>query len=171
MKLFAFIPLFVAFLGYSLQNISQASQKIGLVRMRENRKKGLMIWLLATLGTGSSALILLVAVSLGSVALVGAMAGTGLIALTVFSRLVMGETIGRRELTGVLLILSAAILIGASARVSGPAAITVDNLFAMLALVVVGYTAAWLLLRRRRKGLGFVIGGFAGALGGFVTQF
>ena len=64
----------VAFIGYSVQNVSQATQKIGLEILKTRKAKGLVVWLLATVGTGGSAIIILYAVSVGNVSLVGAMA-------------------------------------------------------------------------------------------------
>jgi uncharacterized membrane protein len=94
------LSLLIAFAGYSVQNISQASQKIGFLRMKKDRKTGMIIWGAATVGTGLSTLILLTAVSLGQVSLVGAMAGTGLVSMTIYSRFVIKEIPGKNKMAG-----------------------------------------------------------------------
>ncbi len=167
----AVLPLLIAFLGYSVQNISQATQKIGLGIAGKRRARGRVIWALGTLGTGSSALILLLAVSLGNVALVGAMAGSGLVSLTIFSRLVMREKFGRRELIGVSIILSAAASIALLAREPQPTQVDLRILFIMLFVISGIYIGAILLSMAKGRAVGIIIGGFAGALGGFVAQF
>ena len=163
--------MLVAFLGYSVQNVSQATQKLGLRIFTRNRPAGAVVWALATMGTTASVLIILYAVSIGDVSLVGAMAGTGLLSLTLYSRLVLGEPVGRREVTGVLLILGAATLLGTFAGEPSRDVVLVDRLLVYLAAVVVLYTVLWLLARGNSRLLAITIGGFAGALGGFVAQF
>lgn len=161
----------VAFIGYSVQNVSQATQKIGLEILKTRKAKGLLVWLLATVGTGGSAIVILYAVSVGNVSLVGAMGGSGLVALTLFSRLVLKEDFGKREIAGIITILGAAVLIGAFARQSAPAPIRLTALFIMLAAISGLYLLVLFLVRKKTRLAGIVFGGFAGALGGFVAQF
>ena len=92
------LAVLVAFAGYSLLNISQATQKIGLGLYQTHRLKGALLWAAATGCTSVSVFIVLYAVSLGSVSVVGAMAGTGLASLVIFSGLVMKERITFREM-------------------------------------------------------------------------
>jgi len=165
------ISLLVAFAGYSVQNISQASQKIGLLKMQQNKTQGMIIWSLATIGTGSSSLILLFAISIGQVSLVGAMAGTGLVTMTIFSNIVLKEKVRAKEISGVLLILIAAFLIGFFAGESSAFAIVLDILVIKLIVVSTVYSLLWIIFRNRINVLSVVLGGFAGAAGGFVSQF
>ena len=167
----ALICLIIAFTGYSVQNISQATQKIGLHMYAKRRLLGAVIWAGATLGTTLSVLIILLAVSIGDVSLVGAMAGTGLLSLTLYSKVVLHEQVGRRELTGVLLILAAAVLLGAFAGDPQEGEILLRLLFLFFAGVVLFYVSLWILMRTRPRFLGITVGAFAGALGGFVAQF
>ena len=164
------LSLCTAFIGYSIQNISQASQKLGHSRMKENRRTGFLIWTAATMGTGLSTLVLLFAVSLGQVSLVGAMAGTGLLSMTIYSRLVLTEKIGHNEIAGISLILIATIFIGIFADETAVSVIEVKLLIIKLIIVSLIYSALWVVLRKGGI-LGLVLGGFAGALGGFVSQF
>lgn len=165
------LSLLVAFAGYSLLNISQAAQKIGLGVARSRKLTGSLIWAAATLGTSGAAFVNLYALSMGSVTLVGAMAGSGLASLAVFSRLVLKEPIGRRELAGIGVILAAAVLIGAFARAQPPAVPRMAVLYGLLAAISAVYTILWVLFRRRDSLVAMVIAAFAGSLGGFVALF
>ena len=165
------LSLFIAFTGYSVQNISQATQKLGFLKMKENKKNGMLVWGGATIGTGLSTLILLAAVSIGQVSLVGAMAGTGLISMTVYSGLILKEQIDRNEIIGVLLILIAAVFIGLFAQNSSESVIEIKLLTLKLIIVSVLYCTLWLIFRKQKKALCITLGGFSGALGGFVSQF
>jgi uncharacterized membrane protein len=165
------ISLFIAFLGYSVQNISQASQKMGLTVMKKNRTMGILIWSIATVGTGSSSLILLYSISIGQVSLVGAMAGTGLVTMTIFSRLILNEKVGRKEIFGVLLIIIAAFLIGFFSGESSSFAIILNLLVFKLIGVSSLYSILWITFRNKNNILSVILGSFAGAMGGFVSQF
>lgn len=165
------LSLIIAFLGYSVQNISQASQKIGFLKMKDNKNKGMIIWGAATVGTGLSTIILLTAVSIGQVSLVGAMAGTGLVSMSLYSRFVIKDKIEKNEILGVGLILLAAVFIGLFAKEAGRSVIVINLLIIKLIIVSLIYTFLWFLFRKKKKILCITLGGFAGALGGFVSQF
>jgi drug/metabolite transporter (DMT)-like permease len=165
------LSLLIAFAGYSVQNISQASQKIGFLKMKEDKKKGMIIWGAATVGTGLSTLILLAAVSIGQVSLVGAMAGTGLISMTLYSMFIMKEKPGKNEIIGVCLILISAVFIGIFSDDAHKSVIVLNLLVIKLIAVSLIYGFLWTLFRKKKKVLCVVLGGFAGALGGFVSQF
>lgn len=167
----ALIAIIVAFIGYSVLNISQAGQKIGLETADKNRRRGIIIWIFATIGTSVAAFIVLYAVSLGSVALVGAMAGTGLASLAVFSRFVMKERVGYREVAGVFTVIVAAVLIGGFTEEYVLKKINIGILIGLLVLITVFYIAVIIIERNRRKYTGIIIGGFSGALGGFIPMF
>jgi len=165
------LSLFIAFAGYSVQNISQASQKLGILKMKHSKKKGILIWGTATAGTGFSTLILLLAVSLGQVSLVGAMAGTGLVSMIVFSRFILKDSVSRNEVAGVILILISAVFIGLFAQNTSQTVIEIRLLSIKLIIVSSVYIALWFVFLRKKKALCITLGGFAGALGGFVSQF
>ncbi len=167
----ALISILLAFIGYSILNIAQAGQKIGLSMMPESRVKGLAIWIIATLATSVSFFIVLYAVSVGNVSQVGAMAGSGLVSLALFSALVMKEKIGKRDVLGIIIVLAGAALIGAFARESEPAQILLYILYIFLAIVSLLYILSLVTVRKKISIMGILIGGFAGALGGFVLLF
>ena len=167
----ALLAIIIAFLGYSVLNISLAGQKIGLEAAEKKRSRGIFIWITATAGTSIAAFIVLYAVSLGSVALVGAMAGTGLASLALFSRFIMKEKFGARELIGVLIVIVAAFLIGGFTSRYTLKNINVVMLVVLLISVVVLYVIIIVFLHGKREFSGIIIGGFSGALGGFIPMF
>ncbi len=167
----ALLAIIIAFVGYSVLNISLAGQKIGLETAEKKRSRGIFIWITATAGTTIAAFIVLYAVSLGSVALVGAMAGTGLVSLALFSRFVMKEKFGARELTGVVIVIIAAFLIGGFTSRYTLRDINIVMLVVFLGLVIVLYVIMIVLLHGKREFAGIIIGGFSGALGGFIPMF
>jgi uncharacterized membrane protein len=167
----ALLSIAVAFLGYSLHNIAQATQKIGLGLMERRRLTGVSVWITATVFTSVSSLMILYAVSLGYVALVGAMAGSGLATLAIFSMLVMKEKIRKVELVGVCIILGSVALIGVFSDDPPATNVRLHVLFIFFGAVCFISVIMFLVLRKRRKILGIVIGSFAGAVGGFIPMF
>jgi drug/metabolite transporter (DMT)-like permease len=163
--------MIVAFCGYSLLNIAQACQKIGLEVMERRRLLGTVVWVAATLATTASSFVVLYAVSIGSVSLVGAMAGTGLASLSLFSAFVMRESIRGRELAGVVVVLGAAVLIGLFSKEMGSETGPVRWLFVFLGGVAL--SGALFILERsvRGKPTGVAVGFLSGALGGFIPLF
>jgi drug/metabolite transporter (DMT)-like permease len=165
------LTILLAFAGNSVLNIAQAGQKFGLALMARHRRRGALLWVGSLLGTTVAALIGWVAVSIGSVALVGAMAGSGLCSLALFSFLVLKERIRALELAGILLMAGASVLIGLFQRELPIAEPALHRLFPYLAVLCAAALLAWLALRRRSRVVGPVIAGFAGVLGGFVPLF
>jgi drug/metabolite transporter (DMT)-like permease len=167
----ALLSMIVAFCGYSLLNIAQACQKIGLGVMERRRLGGTIAWVAATLATTGSSFVVLYAVSIGSVSLVGAMAGTGLASLSLFSAFVMRENVHGRELAGVAVVLGAAVLIGLFAEEMGSETGSVTWLFVFLGGVALSGSLFILTRRLKAKPTGAAVGFLAGALGGFIPLF
>jgi drug/metabolite transporter (DMT)-like permease len=165
------LTILLAFIGNSVLNISQAGQKIGLALMKRDRRRGTLLWAGCLLGTTVAALIGWLAVSIGRVALVGAMAGSGLPSLALFSHLVMKERIRARELAGIALMAGSAVLIGLFQQELPLGEPSLRLLFSFLAVLCAAALLAWAVLRRRSRIVGPVIAGFAGILGGFVPVF
>jgi drug/metabolite transporter (DMT)-like permease len=166
------LSLVVAFVGYSLLNIAQAGQKIGLARVSEDRTRGMVIWVIATIGTSVAFFVILGAISLGSVSLVGAMAGTGLVSLAVFSHFVMKEELVTQELAALAAVMIGTVFVGAFAgRVSdGAAGVRIRLLWGILASGSAVYGIAWIVTRKMRY-TGAVVGGFSGFLGAYSQLF
>ena len=165
------LTILLAFVGNSVLNISQAGQKLGLALMRRDRRRGTLLWIGSLLGTTVAALIGWVAVSIGRVALVGAMAGSGLASLALFSTLVMKEKIRAGELAGIALMAVSAVLIGLFQRELPLEEPSLRRLLPYLAVPCAAALLAWLTLRGRSRVVGPVIAAFAGVLGGFVPLF
>jgi uncharacterized membrane protein len=167
----AIVSLLVAFAGYSILAIAQAGQKIGLKVAQRRKARGLTIWVLSTLSMPSSAFLILYAVSLGDASLVGAMSGSGLASLAVFSHLYMHEQIFKRELIGVLIIVCAAILIGLFHLQTVAQVFLLNALYIYLPAVCGTYLLLWLICRKKEHIVGIIIAGLSGAIGGFVPLF
>lgn len=167
----AVLSLVLSFTGYSIHSIAQAGQKIGLALAASHRVRGLCLWLGASLSMPISALLVLYAVYLGNASLVGVMAGSGLASLALFSHLVMRERIARRELVGVLMVFTAAALIGAFAKDVKQVERSHPGLYFYLASVCTAYLLTWLVVHKRERVAGIVIAGLSGALSGFVPLF
>jgi uncharacterized membrane protein len=167
----AILSLIAAFCGYSIHAIAQAGQKIGLATAARHKARGRIIWILSTISMPSAIVLILYAVSIGNASVVGAMSGSGLASLAVFSHLYMHERITRRELIGVFTIISAAVLTGSfrvEAAVAEPA---LTALYIYFPAVCGIYLVLWLVCVKRSRIVGIVIAGLAGALGGFVPLF
>ena len=167
----AVISLLFAFAGYSIHSIAQAGQKIGLAITDRHRAKGVIVWILSTLSMPIAAFLILYAVSIGNASLVGAMSGSGLATLAVFSHLYMHEGISKQELIGVFTVIVAAILIGSFRLDTIAKEPSLSALYIYLPVVCGSYLLFWLLFRKRIDIVGIAIAGFAGALGGFVPLF
>ena len=159
------ITLLLAFAGYSAMNISQAGQKIGLAKKNDHPLGGWLLWVGATIGTLLSVVVVLVALSIGAVSLVGAMAGSGLVTLAVFSHFVMEERISRSDLIGIAMIIAGSVLIGFFALPQGEPSPRWLILHGFTVALVVAYAVAWLIARGGDR-TGLVLGGFGGALAG-----
>ncbi len=108
----ALLAALLAWVGYSILNISQAVQKIGLQRQAEGHLAvGRVLWVGALGASGGSFAIVFAAISVGQVAVVGALAGTGLVSLALFSRLAMGEQMGWVRMLAISVTVSGAALV------------------------------------------------------------
>ncbi len=165
------LSILLASLGYSLLNISQAVQKIGLARAKEKRLQGIALWIAAAVGMLFSSILVFAAVALGNASLAGAMSAIGLAALAVFSHFVMKERVGVKEIAAIAVIILAAALIGLFSTGSQAAVVRLDVLFVMLGAAVVACVALWIVLGKKGTAAGVVIGVFSGILGGFVLLF
>ena len=166
----ALLSVVLAFAGNSLINIGQATQKIGVGIIPTKRGRGMILWVTGLASIVAANFFILYAVKIGSVAVVGAMAGSGLASLTLFSYFVMHERITKRELAGVLVIFSAAAVLGAFSRDTGEPVINLLYLFIFCGVIAAAYPAAILFTIRNREG-GALIGAFAGAVGGLIPLF
>jgi drug/metabolite transporter (DMT)-like permease len=163
------LVLACAVAGYSILSISQAGQKVGLHRIPHAPVHGWGIWALATTGTAVSFFLVLVAIGIGSVALVGAMTGTGMAALTVFSHYILHEHVGRREVLAVSAIALGAGLAGAVPLGTGGSPRTTILYWALgIVLFTYGVIAT---VAGKTHWRGVILGGLAGSLAAFSQLF
>ena len=165
------LAVLLAFFAYALLNVSQATQKEGIHRIRTAEKRGWFIWWIGTIGTAIPFFLILIALNLGNVSLVGAMAGTGLPVMTLFSRFVLGEEVTRRQILGIILILGGGAVVGLLA----PEAAAGAARFRPLVILSVAVPSALLLLwyiRLRLPGPdAWLLGALAGSLAGVSVLF
>jgi drug/metabolite transporter (DMT)-like permease len=163
------LSIVLACIGYSVLNVSQAVQKIGLRRYREHAVRGTLIWISATLASLASFGIVFAAIALGRVSIVGALAGTGLVALALFGWLVMGETLPPLRISAIL-----AIVAGAAVVALGDGGGSTELRPVLLWGLVVGGigigTTCWLILPEGQS-LGLTVAAFSGFLGAYSQLF
>lgn len=165
----ALVSVLLAFAGYSILNISQAVQKIALARMQTARVTGGAIWTAALLASGGSFGIVFVAIALGNVAVVGAMAGTGLVSLALFSALVMGETLSRAKVGAIVAIVAGAAAV-ALAQGHGGTSFRPLLLWGIPAVMVAVGAFAWIVTAQGTL-KGVVIAVLSGFLGAYSQLF
>jgi hypothetical protein len=165
------LSIVVAFVAYSMLDLGKAFQKVGLSAMSRNRGRGMGIWFAGSAATSASSFLILYAVSLGSVLIVGSMAGTGLAAVTLLTVLMMKTPVKRHELAGVACIMAAPFLLASVYQEPPATRLVVEHLFYFLGAVLAVFTLLILIFRRSAKLLGILLAGSAGALGGFVILF
>jgi uncharacterized membrane protein len=159
----------LAFVGYSLLNISQAVQKMGLQLLRRRKVAGGILWGAALLASGLSFGVVFRAIAAGNVSVVGAMAGTGLVSLSIFARFAMSEGITLDDTVAIAAIVvgsaGVALFPGGSARIFRPIL-----LWGIPVVVSAVGVAAWLVTPDGPH-RGAVIGGFSGFLGAYSQLF
>ena len=159
----------LAFAGYTFLNLGQAGQKIGLEMKAERPAPGWTLWVVATLATSVSFWLVFVAISIGTVSLAGAMSGTGLASLAIFSRLVMKERLGIGKTIALVGVIVGAALVAWFAEPGGTDA-NLTILWAFLGIGIVGYSVA-VLLTRGGSLAGVMLGGLSGFLGAYSQLF
>ncbi|MFW5808606.1 MAG: hypothetical protein ACOC2H_00415 [Spirochaetota bacterium] len=164
------LSLILAFIGYSILNISQACQKIGLEKRRDAALKGWSIWTAATAGSAVSVGIVFAALSVGKVSTVGAMAGTGLISLVFFSAIVMGERINLSTIASIGVIVAGTSIVGIFQTSAEAADVSYVLIYGILASLSVLALLLWVFIPSG-AGLGITIGAYAGFLGAYSQIF
>jgi len=157
------IAILLAFLGYSMLNIGQAGQKIGLGIRADKAVLGWSIWGGSTAATALAFLLVFGAIAMGSVSIVGAMAGTGLASLALFSRLVMKESLNPLSLMAIASIIAAAAVLAIFDQ-PGETSADVGRLMVLLGIGVAAYIVL-MVLAPSETIRGVAIGGLSGFLG------
>jgi drug/metabolite transporter (DMT)-like permease len=167
----------LGFAGNSLISLGQVIQKSQVqgfdIHEGASRKaKHIGLWIAGIAGSNIGLAILYWAITLGSASIAGAMNGTGLASLILFSRLILGERIDRWEAAGIVLImLGVAIFPLAPMPLISPPVIQITHLWigaGITTAVMGGLLAATLILK---KPSGIALGFLAGTFTGFSTLF
>jgi drug/metabolite transporter (DMT)-like permease len=149
---------------------------------REKKFLKIFVWLLGTAGIVSSAFFIFAACAYGSVSLVAALSGTGLVALAFFSAFVLKEPIGKSELLGITAIIAGTVLAGyfdgfqgvRSYGIPNPAGgkIGVGNMvvFSIAVAAVSAASAVWS-IRSGYRHFGVIFGSISGFCGGISVFF
>lgn len=157
----------LAFIGYSLLNVGQGVQKAGLDVASSRRILGWTIWAAGTLSTSVSVLVVLGALSIGQVSVVGAMAGSGLVSLTVFSAVVLKEPLGTLDFAGIGTIVAGSVVLGLRSATTTPESVPFLRLWILLG--VVGALGGSVFLTGNKRIRGFLLAAWAGVVGGTST--
>lgn len=166
-----FFAILLAFLAYALLNVSQATQKAGISRIRAAEGRGWLIWWIGTVGTAIPFFMILAALNLGNVSLVGAMAGTGLPIMTIFSHYVLGEQVDRRQILGIALILLGGGVVGVLAPEASSGEAHFRTLVILAIALPLGLCALWYLKYRLPGRDAWLLGGLAGSFAGISVLF
>ncbi|MEI8255315.1 MAG: hypothetical protein WCJ30_06530 [Deltaproteobacteria bacterium] len=171
-------------LGAVSVSLGKGMQKYGLEfiehprkTLRERKYLKTAGWLAGTAGIVSSAFFMFAACAYGAVSLVAALSGTGLIALVLFSTLVLKEPVGRSEIAGIFAVILGTVLVGyfdgwpslpsyGLAR-GGSDAIQSGNLAAFsVTVLALSLGAALWCMRDGYRGFGVIFGSISGFCGG-----
>jgi drug/metabolite transporter (DMT)-like permease len=164
------LSVVIAFAAYSMLDLSKAVQKIAFIKAQRSKITGALVWVGATASTTISSFLLLYAVSIGSVVIIGAMGGTGLASLALFSFLVLKEPVSKRDVVGVLAILSGPVILTIFSATQSETPLP-TRLLLFGACLVAAYGIAIVVSRRVPGVRSLIIGGFSGALSGLVLLF
>ena len=115
--------------------------------------------------------MILGALNLGNVSLVGAMAGTGLPVMALFSHYVLGEPVDRRQLLGILLIIVGGVLLGLFASEASSGSTDFPRLITLSAAVPAALLLLWYVQYRLPGNDAWLLGALAGSFAGISVLF
>ncbi len=165
------LSILIAFAAYSLMDLGKAVQKIGVTVIRSRRRRGLIIWIAASAATSAASFLILFAAGIGSVVVIGAMAGTGLVTVTLFSVLYLKESIGKIDFFALAAVMIAPFLFAGFHYEMPATLVAVEHLLFFLGAVCLLFSLLLIPLWRNKKVLGIVSAACAGAFGGMVVMF
>ncbi|MCA1753848.1 MAG: hypothetical protein LC641_03925 [Spirochaeta sp.] len=155
------VAIVVGVIGTSVIHLSKGIMKLGIMRMREDKApaaplaarvanapnaapalagRGRSIYIAGILMNFTNPLWVIIANRFAPTVYYTSMYGLGLVSLLVFSRLILGEHLDRRRITGALIVVAGTLLIGA-ARITSPA----SPLFLANRTTVLVIAGAWAL--------------------------
>jgi uncharacterized membrane protein len=185
------LPLTVTYgvLGAVSVSLGKGFQKYGVAvvthpreMLRRKNLFKLLVWLLGTAGIVSSAFFIFAACAYGPVTIVGALSGTGLVALVLFSVFALKEPFGAAEAVGIAAILIGTALAGyfegwsgiTGHRLPNPSGlrIAVTHVVGMgLAATALAAAAAVYSWRSGNRYFGIIFGSISGFCGGLSVFF
>lgn len=158
------IAVLIGIVGSSAVHLSKGIMKDGVIR------RSTLIYLAGVALNFTNPLWVIVANRFAPTVYYTSVYGVGLIALVLYGRLRLGETLHRRQAVGLLLIVAGTLVIGVSEfSVPQPSLFSASRatLFLVAGLWVLGTPLVALLVRRSRKVVQEVVFGIAG--GGFAA--
>ncbi|NPV02763.1 MAG: DMT family transporter [Brevinematales bacterium] len=164
--------VFLGFAGNSLISLGQVIQKsqvqgFDIHEGGARKARHIGLWIAGIAGSNIGLAILYWAISIGSASIAGAMNGTGLASLILFSRLILGERIDRWEAAGIALIMLGVVVFPlAPMPVIGQPAVEIAHLWIGAGIMtgVIGVLLAATIVMKKPAGmaLGFLAGTFTG---------
>ena len=164
------LSIAIAFFAYSLIDVAKTIQKVGIHTWSSSRLKGALIWSAGILGGTVSSFLILYAVSIGSVIMVGSLAGTGMVAMLIIARITLHEKAGPFQLAAVGLIIAGPFLMAGAASYSVGIVFRSRILWLFIAAVLLPCITGIAVFRKRR-GLGIILAAAGGILSGLVVVF
>ena len=143
--------------------------QISLASSRVSKGGWVGVWILGLIFQFATVPLTFLALSIGNASTLGAFGGTGLVALALFSRFIIKETILRRELEGIFLIIVGTGIMGYFAKDVQSQAIHMNTQRTLLFFTVYAcllITAGLFLKKNIRRYGGAVLGSVAGSMAG-----
>lgn len=164
------LSIIIAVFAYSLIDVGKTIQKVGVDTWKKSRAKGGGIWLLGILCGTIASFLILYALSIGSVILVGSLAGTGMVAMIIIARITLNEKVGPLQLIAIGVIIAGPFLMAGASRFSVDIEYNSRAMWIFItALITPCVLAAFILRKHESLGIVLAIGG--GVLAGLVSVF
>ncbi len=164
------LSIIIAVCAYTLIDISKTIQKVGIHKWKESRLKGGIIWGLGILGGTISSFLILYAVSIGSVVIVGALAGIGLVGMMIIARITLHERVNLAQMIAIAAIIAGPFLMAGSARYSVGLDFQRTIFWIFLGCILLPWILSVVIFRKKRRaGIVLAVGG--GILSGLVVVF
>lgn len=164
------LSIIIAVFAYSLIDAAKTIQKVGIHTWQTSRLKGGLIWFAGIAGGTVSSFLILYAVSIGSVILVGSLAGTGMVAMLLIARITLNEKVGPLQIAAVGTIVAGPFLMAGASRYSVTMQFQPPILWLFIAVLVVPCVIGIFIFLKRR-GLGVILAITGGVLSGLVIIF
>ncbi len=164
------LSIIIAVFAYSLIDAAKTIQKVGIHTWETSRLRGGLIWLAGIFGGTAASFLILYAVSIGSVILVGSLAGTGMVAMLIIARITLHEKVGWVQLAAVGIIIAGPFLMAGASRYSVTMQFQAHILWLFIAALLVPCVIGIFVFLKKR-GLGVILAVTGGVLSGLVIIF